>query len=176
MLMRVITLRFDPVTSSFDDAPVRDFIKDKEVLAIRDHFFMKNEVPYLVVLVTYDLRQPETAAPTTSPRNQPDMSWRTQVSAEELPLFNALRDWRTERSKREGVPPYVICTNRQFAAMVKARPQSLGKLAEIEGFGKAKLEKYGQDILALLTRTPFQASQTTTVSEHEASGDDRAHA
>ena len=45
MLMRVITLRFDPVTSSFDDGPVRDFIKDKEVLAIRDHFFMKNEVP-----------------------------------------------------------------------------------------------------------------------------------
>ena len=40
MLARVITLRFDPVLSSFDDGPLRDFLKDKEVLSIRDHFFV----------------------------------------------------------------------------------------------------------------------------------------
>ncbi len=60
-----------------------------------------------------------------------------------MPLFNALRDWRAERSKRDGVPPYLICTNKQLVAMIKARPRSLGKLGEIEGIGKAKLEKYG---------------------------------
>ena len=76
------------------------------------------------------------------------------VTAEELPLFNTLRDWRAERSKRDGVAPYVVCTNRQFAAMVHTRPQSLSGLAEIEGFGKAKLDKYGQENLGLLRQSP----------------------
>jgi hypothetical protein len=39
MLARVITLRFDPLTGSFDDSPLRDLIKDKEVLAIRGRAF-----------------------------------------------------------------------------------------------------------------------------------------
>jgi superfamily II DNA helicase RecQ len=64
-----------------------------------------------------------------------------------------------------------VCTNRQFAAMVQARPQSLSKLAEIEGFGKAKLEKYGQEILALLRQSP---APDTPSAPHEMS-DGRAH-
>jgi hypothetical protein len=35
MLTRVITLRFNGVLDGFDDAPLRDFIKDKEVYAAR---------------------------------------------------------------------------------------------------------------------------------------------
>jgi superfamily II DNA helicase RecQ len=154
MLARVITLRFDPILSAFDDGPLRDSLKDKEVLSIRDHFFVKHKVPYLAVLVTYDLQRPEPAAPAVDARESRDASWRALVSAADIPLFNALCDWRAERSKQEGVPPYVICTNRQFAAMVQARPQSLAKLGAIEGIGKAKLEKYGQEILAMLTLPP----------------------
>jgi superfamily II DNA helicase RecQ len=92
----------------------------------------------------------------------------------ELPLFNALRDWCAERSKRDGVPPYVICTNRQCAAMVKARPQSLSKLAEIEGFGKAKLEKYGQEILALLARAALPLQAPAARPEDPETRDERA--
>ena len=44
----------------------------------------------------------------------------------------------------------MVCTNQQLAAMIKARPQSMAKLGTIDGIGKAKLEKYGQEILALL--------------------------
>lgn len=176
MLARVITLRFDPMTGSFDDGPLRDFIKDKEVLSIRDYFFVKHEVPYLVVLVTYAVHRPAPTVPAVEPRDQRDTSWRTLVTEEELPLFNALRDWRAERSKHEGVPPYVICTNRQFAAMVKTRPQSLPQLADIEGVGKAKLEKYGQEILAILTRPATHHHPHGTPPAREEIDDDSSHA
>ena len=175
MLVRVITLRFEPVIGSFDDAPLREFLKDKEVLSIRDYFFVKNEVPYLTVLVTYYPHRSETASPAVPRNHQSDgASWRTLVTEAELPLFNTLRDWRAERSKRDGVPPYVIGTNRQFAAMVKTRPQSLSKLAEIEGFGKAKLEKYGEEILALLARAALPLQAPAAHSEGPETGDDRA--
>ncbi|MGE3538494.1 MAG: HRDC domain-containing protein [Candidatus Tectimicrobiota bacterium] len=173
MLARVITLRFDPALGSFDDSPLRDFLKEKEVLSLREYFFVKHDIPYMAVLVTYDL-PPAAPAPqvVTAPRNKADTSWQKWVADADLPLFNTLRDWRAERSKRDGVPPYVICTNRQFAAMVQTRPQSLTALAEIEGFGRAKLEKYGQDLVAMLQHTtstepPPPTSVATQESAHE---------
>ena len=88
MLARVITLRFDAVIGSFDDGPLREFLKDKEVLSIRDHFFVKNEVPYLTVLVTYYPHRPETTTPAMPRNQQPDgASWRTLVTEAELHPF-----------------------------------------------------------------------------------------
>ena len=79
-------------------------------------------------------------------------SWRTLVPAADLLLFNTLREWRAERARQEGVPPYIVFTNRQLAAMVRLRPGSFSGLGAIEGIGKAKLENYGQELLALLAR------------------------
>ena len=148
MPARVVTLRFDPVLEAFDDGPLQGLLRAKDVLTIRDHFFIRNEVPYLAVVVTNSL-PPPLAEPAVSGKGRGrDSSWRAQVSEEDLPLFNALRDWRAERARRDGVPPYVICTNKQLAAMVNARPGSLSGLGAIEGIGKAKLDNYGQELLA----------------------------
>ncbi len=151
MLTKVITLRFNSTLDGFDDAPLRDFIKDKEVLSIRNYFFIKNEAPYLTIVINYTLKPLSPEKPKEDQKaGKRDESWRHWVDEADVPLFNALRDWRSARCKREGFPPYIICTNRQLAAMVAARPQSLAKLGEIEGFGQAKLEKYGKEILAIL--------------------------
>ena len=64
------------------------------------------------------------AAPEESPksvREKRDESWRALLTPEDMPLFQALRDWRNERSRREGIPPYLICTNKQTAEMVARR-------------------------------------------------------
>ena len=152
MLARVVTLRFDPVLEAFDDGPLQEFLKAKEVYAIRDHFFVRNETPYLAVVVTYGLPPPVAGSVFPEKGKGRDVSWRAQVSEVDLPLFNALRDGRAERAKRDGVPPYLICTNKQLAAMVNARPGSLSRLGAIEGIGKAKLDNYGQELQALLAR------------------------
>jgi len=143
LLARVLTLRFDPSSESFDDGPLQEFPNAKEVHAIREYFFVRDGVPYLAVLVTYGF-PPPPEQPAKAQGREP--SWRRQVSEADLPLFNALR------AKRAGVPPYLICTNKQLAAMVYARPGSLTRLGAIEGIGKAKLDSYGQELLALLSR------------------------
>ena len=51
MLVRILTLRFDDALGGFDDTPVQDLLKDKEVVAIREHFFVKNAVPYLTLVI-----------------------------------------------------------------------------------------------------------------------------
>ena len=44
----------------------------------------------------------------------------------------------------------MIFTNQDLATMIKARPQGMSKLGTVNGIGKAKLDKHGQKILALL--------------------------
>lgn len=163
MLARVVTLRFDPMLEMFDDGPLRELVKDKEIVALREYFFVRNEVPYLAVVVSYVLRPP---APTsTGVGHSRSAGWRDVLSDADAPLFNALRDWRAERAKRDGVPPYVVLTNRQLAAMVSQMPRSLSALGAIEGIGKAKMEKYGEELLGMLARPGSRSVRSPRQSE-----------
>jgi formylglycine-generating enzyme required for sulfatase activity len=150
MQIHVFTLRFNPVTERFDDSGVTGFLADKEVLAIRDHFFVKDDVPYLVLVVRYRAAVLPAPAATAKSEQSRDESWRELLTEADLPLFETLRTWRSERCKQEGIPPYVICNNRQLAEVVKTRPPTLAALGRIDGFGEAKLKKYGNDLLALV--------------------------
>ncbi len=64
-------------------------------------------------------------------------------------LFEALRTWRLEQARTQGVPAYVILHDRTLAAIAQSRPTSLAALARIDGIGAAKLERYGEAIAAL---------------------------
>ena len=115
-MLRIFTLKFQSTLGAFDDAELQAFIKDKEVVSIRDHFFTKDDMPYLAVLVTYQLAGPPTDVSAVepaaaTPRNE---KWREILEEGDWPLFNTLREWRNRLANEEGVPPYVIATNRQL--------------------------------------------------------------
>lgn len=158
MLLRVFTLSFDPLSERFDDSGVRDFLADKEVDAISDHFFERDGQPYLALVIRYRLAtvgQSVQAAPKTTtakPARARDESWRELLDKADWPLFNRIREWRGERSRAEGIPPYVVCNNRELASLVKRRPTTLAQIAELDGFGDAKLKKYGKDLLAFIAQ------------------------
>jgi ATP-dependent DNA helicase RecQ len=66
----------------------------------------------------------------------------------------ALKGWRTERARRDKVPPYVVLHDRNLEAIAARRPASLAELARCPGIGPAKLERYGDELLAVLDSTP----------------------
>jgi DNA helicase II / ATP-dependent DNA helicase PcrA len=82
----------------------------------------------------------ELGVTQTAPKEKPDWT----------PDAQRLRDWRLERSKADNVPPYVVFHDSVLHAIADARPSSLGELAQIAGIGPAKLERYGDDLLATL--------------------------
>jgi DNA helicase-2/ATP-dependent DNA helicase PcrA len=61
-----------------------------------------------------------------------------------------LRAWRAERCKADGVPAYVVFDNKTLAALALAEPATPGDLLEIPGIGPAKVDRYGDDVLAVL--------------------------
>ena len=62
----------------------------------------------------------------------------------------ALRAWRTERAKADGVPPYVVLSDAHLRGIALARPTTAAELNACDGIGPSKLDRYGDDILARL--------------------------
>lgn len=108
MKARVLTLPFDDQAGRFEDSALREFLVDKELVELRDHFFIREGQPFLTVVLTYRALGDQTA---TRRKREPAgrESWRQLLKPEEVPLFNSLREWRGEKAKATGVPPYVIC-------------------------------------------------------------------
>ncbi len=68
------------------------------------------------------------------------------------PLVTALRSWRRERAKMDGVPAYVIFHDRTLEEIARRRPERASELAAVPGIGPAKLDRYAADVLAVLAR------------------------
>jgi DNA helicase-2/ATP-dependent DNA helicase PcrA len=75
---------------------------------------------------------------------------RERVPLEDTPEVRALRKWRLERAKADGVPAYVVFHDSTLAAIAAQRPASRHELAEVPGIGPTKLERYGDDVIAAL--------------------------
>jgi DNA helicase-2/ATP-dependent DNA helicase PcrA len=66
------------------------------------------------------------------------------------PLYEVLKRWRLETAKAEERPAYVIFHNSTLAEIVRRSPRSREELAAVPGVGPAKLDRYGDDLLAVL--------------------------
>jgi DNA helicase II / ATP-dependent DNA helicase PcrA len=71
-------------------------------------------------------------------------------------LLEALRRWRRERATADGVPAYVVFHDTTLAEIADARPRNLPALRRVRGMGPTKLERYGEEILAVLEAGPAQ--------------------
>ncbi len=72
----------------------------------------------------------------------------------DLDLFEALRKRRADLAREQNVPPYVVFHDRTLAEMATSRPSSLDQMAGINGVGASKLERYGDEFLAIVASHP----------------------
>ncbi|MDX6320009.1 MAG: ATP-dependent helicase UvrD/PcrA, partial [Nocardioidaceae bacterium] len=64
-------------------------------------------------------------------------------------LFDALREWRREQASIDKVPAYCIFTDATMTALAEMQPSDAAALVRVPGIGRSKVDKYGDDILAL---------------------------
>jgi len=65
-------------------------------------------------------------------------------------LFEALRAWRAEQAKAQGVPAYVILHDKTLHELAALQPASRDELLDVPGIGQAKAERYGADLLEIV--------------------------
>ncbi|MFZ0249547.1 MAG: HRDC domain-containing protein, partial [Acidimicrobiales bacterium] len=62
----------------------------------------------------------------------------------------ALREWRSEAAKQASVPAYVVLNDSELAGIAMVRPRTLRELARCKGIGPVRLERWGDELLAVL--------------------------
>jgi ATP-dependent DNA helicase RecQ len=65
-------------------------------------------------------------------------------------LFDRLREWRSAEARRRAVPAYVVFSDATLAALAGEQPRDRDALARVKGIGPAKLEAYGDAVLAII--------------------------
>jgi superfamily II DNA helicase RecQ len=139
MQCQTFTLRLD---NAKDLEKLNQFLAQVMPIQVSSSLVAGN-APFWSVLVFYE-GEVQKVSKTSSPAKaaEPPSS----------PAFETLRQWRSQKAREEGVPPYVIATNSELQAILDSNPQNQEELGQIKGFGKVKAGKYGREILQLLSR------------------------
>ena len=66
-------------------------------------------------------------------------------------LFRQLKDWRSGKAKEQGVPHFQIIHQRVLIQIVVNLPDNRSALKQIKGVGKKTLEKYGDELLEIVS-------------------------
>ena len=75
-----------------------------------------------------------------------------EVPIEETDIFKELKDYRLKKSREENIKPYFIYNDNQLKDLISKMPRNKAKLQTVAGFGEAKANKYGDDILRILEK------------------------
>jgi DNA helicase II / ATP-dependent DNA helicase PcrA len=81
----------------------------------------------------------QRAAPSSRREREPDD-----------PVYAALKQWRLRRATTDELPAYVVFHNTTLAEIAGRRPRDLSELGAVPGVGPTKLERYGEEVLAVL--------------------------
>ena len=78
-------------------------------------------------------------------------------------LFGRLAATRGELAKRQGLPPYIICSDATLKEMAEKKPGTLPEIADISGMGHAKMRSYGAAFLQVIKQssTPTPGYENT---------------
>jgi len=69
-------------------------------------------------------------------------------------LLDALKAWRLKRAHNDDVPAFVVFSDATLTAVAEAEPRTNAALLQISGIGPNKLERYGDELLAVIKDHP----------------------
>ena len=80
----------------------------------------------------------------------PDIRTAAVAANADEDLVERLRGWRQRRSNADGVPAYVVLHDTTVRELAATKPQTHADLAAVKGFGPVKIDRYGDEVLALI--------------------------
>ena len=109
----------------------------------------------LAAIDEWEQAHPEAAPPVFVPAQRPLAPRGTvrdagpEVSPDD-PLFVALRAWRSDRARENGVPAYTLFSDRTLRELVAQHPSTLQALARVWGLGESRVRRWGNEIIEVV--------------------------
>jgi len=137
-----------------DNKAIQKLIKDaidnvtKEVLSklyclqsCKNGFSVKD---YLAARVKAVLEVPEM-------QKKKDKKTETILPVKYPSLYNSLKSWRNQKMRELDVPAYMIIQTKTMAGLATVLPSTKNELSAVKGMGKNKIEKFGSEILSIIS-------------------------
>ncbi|MBP2585976.1 ATP-dependent DNA helicase RecQ [Streptomyces sp. PvR006] len=93
------------------------------------------------------------------------------LPAAAVPVFEALRAWRAETAREQGVPAYVVFHDATLREIATRLPATVEELGTIGGVGEAKLAKYAEGVLEALAESGADAAAAASGTAPDAAPD-----
>jgi len=138
-----------PITCAAEvEGELNTFLRGVQTITIHRELVCQENRFYWAIAVEYMVGNRKDVRKSELTKKKID--YKEVLSPEDFSIFAKLRDWRKETAGREAVQLYTVFMNDQLAAMVQKRVITKTGLRELEGVGDARVEKYGDGVLAVL--------------------------
>jgi superfamily II DNA helicase RecQ len=149
-MIKIFTIPFSKSSETFFEDEPNQFLLNKKVNSIKAEFFKNRENFYWTVFIDCDTVIAESKDKKEKGIDKQDQPHIKLDEKDEL-LLKRLKEWRKQRAEKEGIPVYIIANNKELLAIVQSKPKSKEALKQIKGYGKKKIEKYGDDVLKIIS-------------------------
>jgi len=148
MKIKVLKIRIDEEHLLEDQKIVDSFLKSHEIIKA-ETAFVQNE-QFWSVLIYFNNLEDVTKTTIKEPKSLKYSAENEDLNNDEIEILEALKLWRSEKAKEQNLPTYFIATNKELISVAKYKPVKKEELLDIKGFGKHKIENYGEEILEIL--------------------------
>jgi len=127
------------------------YFKDKDRIKKCGHCDscdLKSARRILPVKVPFALKAPEKK-PTK--KSKYDKLFQSEVPEDRQWLIKVLKDWRKEYAEEEGIPAFMVFSDKSLRDLIVKNPTNETELGEVYGFGEKKIEVLGHLILDVLS-------------------------
>lgn len=147
MKVKVFKIRIPEEFLYKDQKMLDDFLEANEIMKV-ETAFVSEERYWSVILYFEDLKPAKNTV--KEPKTAKYSAESETLNMDEEKILDALKLWRSEKAKEQNLPTYFIASNKELVSVAKYKPAKKEELLEIKGFGKHKIENYGEEILEIL--------------------------
>ena len=145
MKVKIYKIRLSEDFIYADQKILDRFLQENNILKY-ETAFVKEEESYWSVILYYE----ELKVQFNEAKPQKYSAEQEELNTDEINILDSLKLWRNEKAKEKRLPVYLIATNKELHSIAKYKPLKKEELRDIKGFGKYKIENYGEEIIEIL--------------------------
>lgn len=99
-----------------------------------------------------DISIPDALPESNPAKEENNSATDIDMPIEDTNIFKELKAYRLSKSREESIKPYLIYNDNQLKDLIAKMPKGVEELLLVAGFGEAKTNKYGEDILNIVQK------------------------
>lgn len=149
MQIKILKVRIAEDFLQDDQRMIDDFLEHHDIIKVETAFVQEDKF-WSVVLYFNEAKSSLNKNSVNESKSAKYSAEDETLNEDEIKILDALKLWRSEKAKEQSLPTYFIATNKELISVAKYKPIKKEELLDIKGFGKHKIENYGEEILEIL--------------------------